>query len=156
VGRKLLKYRSGFEPQSFRVSGGVITAYTGHRWSRARHPENRYQDHAELSAIYNQLGQHDLAPPTSSNTPNVGNVYKVWATPVASFRREVRQTWITRGGHGCFSRLRAIPIRRPDNFKAQPGAAATFCLTLQKQLNSSGRVIAPTGPLSSKSPTQRA
>ncbi len=66
----------------FHVSGGIITAFTGTGGSP--HPTGIDQDHASLGAITLQLATSDC-PTDFLTTPNTGNVYKVWATPVASY-----------------------------------------------------------------------
>jgi hypothetical protein len=123
----------------FHVSGGVITAFAGS--GGPAHPTGVDQDHSELGAITISLA-NATCPSDFLNTPNVGNVYKVWATPVASFVGNTSNV-DNPCGNGCFHGF--LPSQsKTDNFKAQPGTAATFCLLLQKQLRN-GNVLSPLG-----------
>ena len=113
--------------RSFHVSGGIITAYTG--TGGPPHATGIDQDHAALGAITISLA-NSTCPTDYLNTPNVGNVYKVWATPVGSYQGNPQNVDNPCGG-GCSHGF--VPsLSKTDNFKAQPGNAATFCLTLQK------------------------
>lgn len=113
--------------RSFHVSGGVITSFTG-----TGHATGVDQDHAAQGAITIQLA-NSTCPADFLNTPNGGNVYKVWATPVASFIGNASNV-DNPCGTGCFHGF--LPSQsKTDNFKAQPGPAATFCLTIQKQFS---------------------
>lgn len=117
----------------FHVTGGIITAFTGS--GGPAHPTGIDQDHAALGAITISLA-NSSCPSDFLNTPNVGNVYKAWATPVASFAGSSSNV-DNPCGNGCYHGF--LPSQsKTDNFKAQPGTAATFCLTLQKQLNAAG------------------
>src|SRR5579872_612205 len=69
--------------RSFHVSGGVITAYTG--TGGPPHPTGLDQDRSKQGAITIQLA-NSTCPTDFLDSPNPGNVYKVWATPVASFQ----------------------------------------------------------------------
>ncbi len=114
----------------FTVSGGFITAYTG--TGGAAHATGTDQDHAAQGAITISLA-NSTCPSDFLNTPNGGNVYKVWATPVASFSGNPANV-DNPCGSGCFHGF--LPSQsKTDNFKAQSGAAATFCLTMQKQFD---------------------
>jgi len=116
----------------FHVSGGIITAFTG--TGGPPHTTGLDQDHSAQGAITISLA-NSTCPSDFLNTPNVGNVYKVWATPVASFNGSALNV-DNPCGSGCFHGF--LPSQsKTDNFKAQPGTAATFCLTLQKQLSNS-------------------
>lgn len=64
-------------------------------------------------------------------TPNNGDEYKVWATPVGSYIRSPVNVDNPCGG-GCFHGF-VSSQSKTDNFKAQLGAAPTFCLAIQKQ-----------------------
>ncbi len=115
--------------RQFHVSGGVITAYTG--VGGPAHPTGVDQDHSELGAITIRLA-NSSCPTDFLDTPNPGNVYKVWVTPVASF---VGNPALVDNpcGKGC-SHGFVSSQSKTDNFKALTTApAATFCLTIQKQ-----------------------
>ena len=119
----------------FRVSGGLITAYTG--FGGPAHATGIDQDHGVQGAI-----TISLANTTCSNdyltTPNVGNVYKVWATPVASYvgsPSNVDNPCSTGCFHGFLNSQ-----SKTDNFKAQPGTASVFSLVLKKVLNDGGNL----------------
>jgi hypothetical protein len=117
--------------RSFRVSGGIITNFTG-----TGHPTGIDQDHSSQGAITIRLA-NSTCPSDFLDTPNTGNVYKVWATPIGSFIGNAANV-DNACGNGCFHGF--VPSQsKTDNFKVQTAAAATFCLTLQKQqLNTDG------------------
>jgi hypothetical protein len=114
----------------FRVTGGLITAYTG--TGVAPHRTGIDQDHAAKGAITIQLG-NNTCPDDFLNTPNSGGVYKVWATPVGSYVGNPANV-DNPCGNGCFHGFVASQSKT-DNFKALAAPAATFCLTVQKQFN---------------------
>jgi hypothetical protein len=112
----------------FTVTGGVITAYTG--VGGPVHLTGIDQDHAELGAITIRLANltcpNDFGP-----SPNNGGTYKVWATPVGNFVGDATQV-DNSCGNACFHGF--VPsTSKTDNFKVN-AAAATFCLTVFKQL----------------------
>ena len=114
--------------RKFRVSGGVITAFTG--VGGPAHPIGVDQDNAARGATTIQLA-NSSCPTDYLRTPNAGNVYRVWVTPVASLVGKPANV-DNPCGHGCFHGF--VPSRsKSDNFKAESGAAASFCLTMQKQ-----------------------
>jgi hypothetical protein len=112
----------------FQVTGGVITAFTG--TGGPTHPTGIDQDHPELGAITISLA-NSSCPTDFLNTPNPGNVYKVWVTPVSSFVGNPSNV-DSPCGIGCFHGF--VPSQsKTDNFKAQNASSVTFCLTIQKQ-----------------------
>jgi hypothetical protein len=112
----------------FHVSGGIVTAFTG--TGGPPHPTGIDQDHAALGAITISMA-NSSCPTDFLNTPNNGNVYKVWATPVSSFVGNPANVDNV-CGNGCFHGF--VPSQsKTDNFKATPAPTATFCLTIQKQ-----------------------
>jgi len=121
----------------FTVSAsGVMTAYTG--VGGPVHPTGISQDHPELGTITIQLA-NITCPTDFLDTTNNGGVYKVWATPVASF---VGNPALVDNpcGNGC-SHGFMNSASKTDNFKVQPNTA-TFCLTMVKQfVNSSGAIL---------------
>jgi hypothetical protein len=121
----------------FHVSGGVITAFTG--TGGPPHPTGISVDHPELGAITISLANSGC-PVDFLNTSSSGNVYKVWATPVGSYVGNTSNV-DNPCGNGCSHGFLASQSKT-DNFRAQAAAAATFCLTLQKQLNTVG-VLTP-------------
>lgn len=114
--------------RQFHVSGGLITAYTG--TGGPAHPTGYDQDHGAQGAITIQVANASC-PADFLTTPDQGNVYKVWATPVGSFVGNPANVDNPCGG-GC-SHGFLNSQSKTDNFKALPGPAATFCLSLQKQ-----------------------
>lgn len=112
----------------FHVTGGVITAFTG--TGGPAHPAGIDQDHSDLGAI--TIGLANSGCPTDFlNSPNNGNVYKVWVTPTSSFNGNPANVDNV-CGNGCFHGF--VPSQsKTDNFKATPAPTATFCLTIQKQ-----------------------
>jgi len=121
----------------FRVTGGVITAFTG--TGGPAHPTGISQDHPELGSITIRLAISSC-PTDFLDTPNAGNVYKVWATPVASFVGDPANV-DNPCGNGC-SHGFVHSQSKTDNFKALNVPSATFCLTIQKQFLTNG-VISP-------------
>lgn len=117
----------------FRVVGGVITAYTG--FGGPAHATGIDQDHAAQGAITISLA-NTTCPNDYLTTPNVGNVYKVWATPVASYVGSPSNV-DNPCGNGCFHGFLSSQSKT-DNFKAQAGAASVFSLVLKKVLNNGG------------------
>lgn len=118
----------------FRVTNGVIVAYTG--VGGPIHLTGIDQDHPELGAITIRLA--NLTCPTDFlATSNNGGAYKVWATPVGNFVGDPTLVDNTCGS-GCFHGF--VPsTSKTDNFKVQAGAA-TFCLTVNKVDGSSAPV----------------
>jgi hypothetical protein len=114
--------------RSFHVSGGVITAFTG--TGGPAHETGIDQDHSALGAITIQLA-NSTCPTDFLPTPNNGDEYKVWATPVGSYIGSPANVDNPCGG-GCFHGF-VSSQSKTDNFKAQLGASPTFCLTIQKQ-----------------------
>jgi hypothetical protein len=114
--------------RQFHVSGGVITAFTG--TGGPAHPTGIDQDHSDLGAI--TISMANASCPTDFlNTPNNGNVYKVWVTPVSSFSGNPANVDNV-CGNGCFHGF--LPSQsKTDNFKAASAPTLTFCLTIQKQ-----------------------
>ena len=114
----------------FHVSNGVITAFTGSAPGFPAHPTGVDQDHASLGAITIRLANLNC-PTDFLDTPNTGDVYKVWATPVASFIGDTTKVDNPCSGgcqHGFVSSQ-----SKTDNFKAVAAPSATFSLTIQKQ-----------------------
>ncbi|HWZ30966.1 MAG TPA: hypothetical protein VNX18_06520 [Bryobacteraceae bacterium] len=112
----------------FSVSGGIVIAFTG--TGGPAHPTGIDQDHAALGAITIRLA-NSSCPTDFLNSPNNGNVYKVWATPVSSFVGNAANV-DNPCGTGCFHGF--VPSQsKTDNFKATPAPTVTFCLTIQKQ-----------------------
>jgi hypothetical protein len=116
--------------RSFHVGGGVITAFTG--TSGPLHATGIDQDHAALGAITINLA-NSTCPTDFLPTPNNGDEYKVWATPVISYIGNPANVDNPCSG-GCFHGFLSSQSKT-DNFKAQLGVAPTFCLTIQKQFN---------------------
>ena len=114
--------------RSFHVTGGVITAFTG--TGGPAHPTGIDQDHSALGAITIRLA-NSTCPTDFTPTPNNGDEYKVWATPVASFVGNPASV-DNPCGIGCFHGFLRSESKT-DNFKAQLGVAPTFCLVIQKQ-----------------------
>ncbi len=114
--------------RQFHVAGGVITAYTG--VGGPAHPTGVDQDHADLGAITIGLA-NSSCPVDFLNTPNQGDVYKVWVTPVASFVGNPANV-DNSCDKGCFHGFVASQSKT-DNFKAVSAPSATFSLTIQKQ-----------------------
>jgi hypothetical protein len=112
----------------FHVTGGVVTAFTG--TGGPAHPTGISQDHPELGSITIRLANLSC-PADFLDTPNPGNVYKVWATPVASFVGNPSNV-DNPCGNGC-SHGFTHSQSKTDNFKALSAPSATFCLTIQKQ-----------------------
>lgn len=114
----------------FRVSQGVIVAYTG--TGGLAHPTGIDRDHPELGAITIRLA-NTSCPSDFLNTSNDGGAYKAWATPVSDFAGDPAKV-DNDCGRGCYHGF--VPSKsKTDNFKARP-EAPTFCLTLQVQFNS--------------------
>ncbi|MBI4902513.1 MAG: hypothetical protein HY820_02685 [Acidobacteria bacterium] len=114
--------------RKFRVTGGVITAYTGTGGSP--HPTGVDQDHSAQGAITIRLANGNC-PTDFANTPNVGNVYKAWVTPVTSYVGNPANVDNPCSG-GCFHGFVASQSKT-DNFKALSAPTVTFCMTIQKQ-----------------------
>ncbi len=114
--------------RQFHVTGGVITAYTG--FGGPAHPTGIDQDHPELGAITIGLANSNC-PTDFLNTPNQGDVYKVWVTPVASFIGNPASV-DNPCGNGCSHGFVASQSKT-DNFKAASAPSITFTLTIQKQ-----------------------
>jgi hypothetical protein len=110
--------------RSFHVTGGVIVAYTGIGGpAHAINPDQNDPGGFTI-ALANSSCPADFKP-----TPNNGDAYKVWVTPVSSFIGDPTVV-DTPCGNGCFHGF--IPsASKTDNFKVNT-AAATFCLTVQK------------------------
>ncbi len=102
--------------RKFTVSGGVITASAG------THSTGTDLDHGAIT-----IGLCEYA-----NTPNTGNVYKVWATPVGDFVGNPSNVDNPNCGSGCFHGFKSSKSKT-DNFKALSATPAAFCLTIQKQ-----------------------
>lgn len=117
--------------RKFRVTGGVITAFIG--TGGPTHPTGIDNDHAAQGAITIQVA-NNTCPSDYLNTPNTGNVYKVWATPVAKFVGNPANVDSPCSSNGCFHGFEASQSKT-DNFKALSAPSATFCLTVQKNLN---------------------
>lgn len=113
--------------RKFRVSRGVITAYTG--TGGPAHPTGVDQDHSALGAITIRLANLNC-PTDFINTPNAGDVYKVWVTPVSSFNGNAANVDNACSGN-CFHGFVASQSKT-DNFKAVASQTTTFCLTIQK------------------------
>ena len=114
--------------RKFRVSGGLITAFIG--TGGPPHPTGLDQENAAHTATTIQLA-NSTCPTDYLRTPNAGNLYRVWVTPVASFVGKPANV-DNPCGHGCFHGF--VPWKsKSDNFKAQSGPSASFCLTVQKQ-----------------------
>jgi hypothetical protein len=119
----------------FRVSGGVITAYTG--TGGPVHMTNLDQNDpgGTTIALANSSCPLDFKP-----TPNNGGAYKAWATPVNSFIGDPTMV-DTPCGTGCFHGF--VPsASKTDNFKVN-AAPATFCLTVQKQFKQPDGTLTP-------------
>jgi len=114
--------------RKFHVSGGVITAFTG--TGGAAHPTGVDQDNAGRKAITIQLA-NSSCPTDYLKTPNAGNLYRVWVTPVASFVGKPANV-DNACGRGCFHGFDTSKSRS-DNFKAESGVSASFCLNMQSQ-----------------------
>ena len=114
----------------FHVSGGLVTAFTG--TGGPAHPTGIDQDHGAQGAITIQLA-NSSCPNDFLDTPNTGNVYKVWATPVASFLGDPANV-DNACGNGCFHGFRSSQSKT-DNFKALSAPSATFSFTIQMQFN---------------------
>ena len=112
----------------FHVTGGLITAYTG--TGGPAHATGIDQDHGAQGAITIQMANVNC-PTDFLNTPNPGNTYKAWATPVGSFVGDPAQVDNT-CGNGCSHGFVASQSKT-DNFKALPAPTASFSLTIQKQ-----------------------
>jgi hypothetical protein len=114
--------------RQFHVTGGVITAFTG--TGGPAHPTGVDQDHPELGAV--TIGLANSSCPTDFlNTPNAGNVYKVWVTPVSSFAGNPANV-DNPCDNGC-SHGFVHSQSKTDNFKVVSVPSATFCLVIQKQ-----------------------
>ena len=114
--------------RKFRVSGGVINAFTG--TGGPAHPTGVDQDNAARGAITIQLA-NSSCPTDYLKTPHASNIYRVWVTPVANLVGKPANV-DNPCGHGCFHGFE--PSRsKSDNFKAESGASASFCLTMQSE-----------------------
>ena len=124
--------------RSFTVMNGVIVAYTG--TGGPVHPIGIDQvNPPALGSMTIQLA-NSSCPTDFLNTTNNGGEYKVWVTPVASFTGNPANV-DNSCGTGCFHGF--LPSEsKTDNFKAVLGPA-TFCLTMQKQLDQGGGTFAP-------------
>jgi len=115
--------------RSFRVTGGVITTYTG--FGGPVHVTGTNLNDLPSAGITIALANSNCTSQYSDflATPNNGDAYKVWVTPVKSFvgaPSNVENSC----GTGCFHGF--VPsASKTDNFKVN-GAVATFCLTVQK------------------------
>jgi len=114
----------------FHVTGGLITAFTG--TGGPAHPTGIDQDHGAQGAITIQVATSSC-PDDYLTTPNTGNVYKIWATPVGSFTGNPANV-DNACGSGCFHGFRSSQSKT-DNFKALPASSATFSLTIQAQFH---------------------
>lgn len=135
-GKKLLS-TDPVSNRRFTVSSdGVITAYTG--VGGPPHPIGVDQDHSGLGAITIRVA-NTTCPIDYLDTPNNGGVYKVWATPVGDGTiagggfvgdpTKVDNGYASGYYHGF------IPARsKTDNFKVKGREAASFCLTVRKEL----------------------
>ena len=112
----------------FKVSGGVITAYTG--TGGPPHMTGIDTPHASAGAITISLA-NTSCPTDFLDTTNNGGVYKAWVTPVGSFVGDPTLVDNPCGG-GCYHGF--VPsATKTDNFKVQ-ASQPTFCLTVTKQL----------------------
>jgi hypothetical protein len=112
----------------FTVTGGVIVAFVG--TGGPAHPTGIDQDQASLGAITVSLANASC-PTDFLDSPNNGNEYKAWVTPVGSFignPASVDNPCASGCYHG-FDRNQS----KTDNFKAAQAPTLTFCLTIQKQ-----------------------
>jgi hypothetical protein len=116
--------------RSFRVSGGVITTYTGSGGPIHTSNLDQNQPGAITIALANSSCPTDFLA-----TPNNGGAYKAWVTPVTSFVGD--PTMIDNAcSAGCFHGF--LPAAsKTDNFKVNI-AAATFCLDIKKQFLTNG------------------
>ena len=113
----------------FHVAGGVITAFTG--TGGPAHPTGIDKDHGAQGAITVAVA-NTSCPTDYLNTPNTGTVYKVWVTPVNSFRGNAENVSSPCSGGGCVYGF--LPSEsKTDNFKVQASTGPTFCLVIQKQ-----------------------
>jgi len=111
--------------RSFTVSGGIITAYTGIGGPVHMISPDQNQPGAITIALANSSCPSDFQA-----SPNNGGAYKAWVTPVSNFVGDASQV-DNSCGTGCFHGF--VPsASKTDNFKVNI-AAATFCLTIQKQ-----------------------
>ena len=116
---------------------GVITGYAG--FGGPTHTIGISQDHPELGAVTIRLANASC-PTDYLDTSNNGGVYKVWATPVASFAGDPTRV-DNACGTGCFHGF--VPsASKTDNFKVKPNTS-TFCLTVAKQLVDELGAISP-------------
>jgi hypothetical protein len=111
--------------RSFHVTGGVITAYTGFGGPAHMTNPNLNDPGGFTIALANMS-----CPVDFQASPNNGGAYKAWVTPVNSFIGD--PTLVDNPcSPGCFHGF--VPsASKTDNFKINT-AAATFCLTVQKQ-----------------------
>jgi hypothetical protein len=122
--------------RSFRVTGGIIVAYTGS--GGLVHVTGPNQN--DPGGVTVRLA--NLSCPTDFlATSNNGGAYKVWVTPVTSFVGNPSMV-DNSCGTGCFHGF--VPsMSKTDNFKVNT-AASTFCLTVEKLfLQSDGVTFAP-------------
>jgi hypothetical protein len=121
----------------FQVTSGVIVAYTGS--GGPIHPTGIDLDHPELGAVTIRLADASC-PSDFLDSPNNGGAYKVWATPVGDFVGDPAKV-DNDCGNGCFHGF--LPAKsKTDNFKARAGTA-TFCLTVNKQIQQAGGPFIP-------------
>ena len=123
----------------FRVTGGVITAFTGTGGSP--HPTGIDQDHAAQGALTIGLA-NGSCPNDFLSSPGVVSVYKVWVTPVASFKGNPAN--VDNPCSGACSHGFVPSQSKTDNFMIQVGSSATFCLTIQKQFSLGGSTFLDT------------
>lgn len=129
---KVLLSTDAVSNRKFKVTGGVITAYTGS--GGLAHPTDIDRDHSGLGAITIGLA-NTSCPEDFLDTPNNGGAYKVWATPTVDFLGDPTKV-DNPCVNGCFHGF--LPSKsKTDNFKVRTGSV-TFCLTVQKQLKKLG------------------
>jgi hypothetical protein len=112
--------------RQFRVTNGVIVAYTG--VGGPVHPTGYDQDHPELGAITIRLGNANC-PADYSDSQN--GTYKVWATPATDFAGDPHRV-DNDCGAGCFHGFLSSKSKT-DNFRVSAGTSS-FCLTIWKRI----------------------
>lgn len=134
-GRTLLSTDS-VQNRHFHVNAnGVIDAYVG-TGTEPPHPTGIDVPHAAAGAITIRMA-NSSCPADYLDTPNNGGVYKVWVTPVGSFVGD--PTLVDNPCSGACSHGFVHSESKTDNFKVRP-TTATFCLTIIKQLVSTGTI----------------
>lgn len=119
----------------FQVSGGLIVAYNG--TGGPVHSTGISKDHGAQGAITVRAANINC-PTDYLDTPNPGNTYKVWATPVASFVGDPAK--VDNACAGSCSHGFVHNASKTDNFQALSAPTATFCLSLQKQFLSGANI----------------